>query len=209
MKFFGILLTLVIVLGYAPVSSAKVYIWTDKNGVKHYSNVAPAEAAEEVKNDDEIKSDPSTTEKPRNAIEGERQKPDVPAAETGAGEGIEPTDGKKIAPDKKSAEQDMPSQPKGAANMAPLNQDERIKMEKAHVKQLQIELAKDDSKRTEFIAKEEIRLLRQIEQLQRAPVSQFGSQKNKTRQVGYYRYRLETLVNSPETYFSYGDSDTN
>ena len=93
-------------------------------------------------------------------------------------------------------------------NMAPLTHDERVKREKAHVKQLQIELAKDDTKRTEFIAGEQKRLLRELEQLQRAPVSQFGSQKNKTRQVGYIRYRLDALVNNPETYFSYGESDT-
>ena len=195
MKFFGVFIALVLVFDYAPVQSAKVYTWTDENGVKHYSNVAPAASADTVKDDDEIKADPSATEKPRNANEDKRQEPNAPAAETDTGKGVEPTGDNKVPP-------------ANGLKTEPLSQGERVKSEKAHVKQLQIELEKDDSKRTEIIAKEKKRLLRELEQIRRAPVAQFGSQRNKTRQVGYYKYRLDALVNNPETYFDYGDSDT-
>ena len=208
MKFFGVFIALVVVLGYAPAQSAKGYIWTDENGVKHYSNVAPAESADGVKNDDESKTDPSATEKPRNAHEDAKQKPNTPAAETDAGKGVEPTGDEKIAPEKKTPDQDAQTPPDNGLKMEPLTQDERVKREKAHVKQLQIELAKDDSKRTKFIAGEKKRLLRELERLRRAPVAQFGSPKNKSQQMGYYQYRLDALVNNPETYFDYGDSDT-
>lgn len=208
MKLLAVFIALVVVVGYAPARLAKVYIWTDENGVKHYSNVAPDESADEVKKDDEIKTGPSATEKPRSANEDERPKLDAPAAETDAGKDVEPTGDKKITPEKKSADQDTQTPPDSGLNMEPLTQGERVKREKAHVKQLQIELSKDGSKRTEFIAAEKKRLLRELEQLRRAPVTQFGSQKNKTRQVGYYQYRLEALVNNPDTYFDYGDSYT-
>jgi hypothetical protein len=56
-------------------------------------------------------------------------------------------------------------------------------------------------KHEDIIQREKNRLLKAIEDLQSAPLDKFGSQGNKRRQIGYYQYRLEELLKSPETYF--------
>lgn len=55
--------------------------------------------------------------------------------------------------------------------------------------------------RTEMIAREKLKLERKIQELENAPLDQFGSQKNKRVRIGYYQYRLETLLSNPDEYF--------
>lgn len=54
----------------------------------------------------------------------------------------------------------------------------------------------------ERIADEKTRLEEKIAELEEQPLSYFGSQKNKRVRIGYYRYRLETLINDPQEYFN-------
>jgi hypothetical protein len=56
--------------------------------------------------------------------------------------------------------------------------------------------------RTEMIAREKVKLERKILELENAPLDQFGSQRNKRVRIGYYQYRLETLLTNPDEYFN-------
>ena len=54
----------------------------------------------------------------------------------------------------------------------------------------------------ERVEAEKVRLETKIAELEEKPLEYFGSQKNKRVRLGYYRYRLETLTQNPEQYFS-------
>ncbi len=54
----------------------------------------------------------------------------------------------------------------------------------------------------ERIAEEKQRLQEKITELEEKPLSYYGSQKNKRVRIGYYRYRLETLMRDPAEYFN-------
>jgi chromosome segregation ATPase len=54
----------------------------------------------------------------------------------------------------------------------------------------------------ELIAAEKERLEKKIAFLEQQPLEHFGSQKNKTVRIGYYRYQLQDLMENPEKYFS-------
>jgi len=49
---------------------------------------------------------------------------------------------------------------------------------------------------------EKKRLEDKIAELEEKPLDYFGSQKNKRVRIGYYRYRLEALLQDPEKYFN-------
>ena len=136
---------------------AGVYFWTDENGVRHYSNVAPPDTDREIERLDEIPPSAPNTPGPADTVE--------------------------------------------TAPQAPTASETKI------VGELQRQLEQIASRRDQILQSERQRLARAIEQLQKKPLSEFGSQKNKTRAVGYYRYRLQALQDSPDTYFQYGDSD--
>ena len=53
----------------------------------------------------------------------------------------------------------------------------------------------------ERIAAEKERLEKRIAFLEEQPLEYFGSQKNKTARLGYYRYRLQELIEDPTKYF--------
>lgn len=53
----------------------------------------------------------------------------------------------------------------------------------------------------ELVAREKVKLEKKIEELEKAPLDQFGSQRNKRVRIGYYQYRLETLLANPDEYF--------
>ena len=53
----------------------------------------------------------------------------------------------------------------------------------------------------EKIAAEKERLEAKIADLESRPLDYFGSQKNKRTRIGYYRYRLEALLENPDKYF--------
>jgi len=52
------------------------------------------------------------------------------------------------------------------------------------------------------IAAEKERLEAKIAELEEKPLEEFGSQKNKRTRIGFYKYRLETLEQDSEKYFS-------
>jgi len=54
----------------------------------------------------------------------------------------------------------------------------------------------------ERIAAEKERLEAKIAELEEEPLEYFGSQKNKRTRIGFYKYRLETLEQDPDKYFS-------
>ena len=59
------------------------------------------------------------------------------------------------------------------------------------------ELSQEDK-----IAAEKERLEATIADLEEKPLEYFGSQKNKRTRIGFYKYRLETLLQDPDKYFS-------
>ncbi|MCK4988492.1 MAG: DUF4124 domain-containing protein [Desulfobacterales bacterium] len=54
----------------------------------------------------------------------------------------------------------------------------------------------------ERVEAEKERLETKIAELEEKPLEYFGSQKNKRVRLGYYRYRLETLMQDPDKYFN-------
>jgi hypothetical protein len=60
--------------------------------------------------------------------------------------------------------------------------------------------------RDERIAAEKVRLEKKITELEEKPLDYFGSQKNKRVRIGYYQYRLDTLVANPDEYFANPES---
>ena len=59
-----------------------------------------------------------------------------------------------------------------------------------------------ENSQEEKIAAEKERLEAKIAELEEKPLEYFGSQKNKRTRIGYYKYRLETLLQDPDKYFS-------
>ena len=53
----------------------------------------------------------------------------------------------------------------------------------------------------EKIAAEKEKLENKIAELEEQPLEYFGSQRNKIARIGYYRYRLEALLEDPDKYF--------
>ena len=53
----------------------------------------------------------------------------------------------------------------------------------------------------EKIAAEKEKLENKINELEAQPLDYFGSQKNKRVRIGYYRYKLEALLQDPDKYF--------
>jgi hypothetical protein len=186
--------------------TAGIYYWTDENGVRHYSNVAPAESGDEVQQQEEV---PTPAPESRSPTRRPGTGPKEPAssgvkapAETSPPESADAKD----KPTEQSGTDSTTESAAGAVSV-PTEQNEIVRKEKAAVKDLQRQLEEDTALRDKFIERERKRLQGALEQLQKTPVSEFGSQKNKTRAMGYYRYRLEALQESPDRYFTYGDSD--
>jgi ATPase subunit of ABC transporter with duplicated ATPase domains len=53
----------------------------------------------------------------------------------------------------------------------------------------------------EKIAAEQKKLEQKISELEEQPLEYFGSQRNKLARIGFYRYRLEALLQDPDKYF--------
>jgi hypothetical protein len=198
-----------LLLGFtAAAVSADVYVWTDENGVKHYSNVAPSEKADEIDKDKELRSNsaagagnqPTRRERPssQSAAPSQSQAAAPPRPSEPAGDASEED------PDNAT---DSHSTGRLDLKKFPIPQDQLVAREKAIVSQLKRNLEQSDADREALISREQKRLMQAIVDLESASLAKFGSQKNKLRQVGYYKYRLEALMNSPETYLDYAESD--
>jgi hypothetical protein len=199
------LLVPVALLGFisAPALS-DVYIWTDENGVKHYSNVAPTEEADEIDKSREIRtSKPPGNETPARR-ERRARKSSAPSQSTAQPQ-PQPSEKTGEAPDNPKENH---SAQRLDLKQFPVPQDQLVAREKTFISKLKQDLEASDADREAIIRSEKKRLMQAITDLEEASLSKFGSQKNKRRQVGYYKYRLEALMNSPETYFEYGESET-
>jgi len=209
---------------------ADVYIWTDENGVKHFSNVAPSEAAgEEVQKDKEV-PDELGSENPANttvpaapaeaeaaeseAVESEAAESETspePAEQEPEAEPSEDSADSETSPE--PAEQEPEAEPSedsaddSQASTQPeveLEQGNPVDTEKNRVQALAQALSEGSGSREVMLENEKKRLEQIIENLKKKPLAQFGSQKNKSRQIGFYQYRLQELVSAPDSYLKYG-----
>ena len=74
--------------------------------------------------------------------------------------------------------------------------------EKKERKRAEAERRNRKPTRAELIESEKQRLLNQITMLEEKPLDYFGSFKNKRVRIGYYKYRLETLMQDPDKYIN-------
>ncbi len=160
MKNINLLLVLAGMLLFATVLNADIYEWTDKNGVKYFSNQPPPDHAQNVKVIFEEYQYNATEDQKR--IEVEEREWDTLMEE--------------IKADEQRTEAESGSEQQGPGQNQQLSREERIQLEKE-------------------------RLENEIQDLEEKPVSYFGSFKNKRVRLGYYRYRLNTLMNDPDEYF--------
>ena len=81
--------------------------------------------------------------------------------------------------------------------------DEEVQREKQARQEAESAEPSAAPSREEMIAVERGNLQKKIEELEALPLDHFGSQKNKRARIGYYQYRLETLLTNPEDYFNH------
>ncbi len=153
-------LFLIAVLLWVPAANADIYSWTDENGVKHFGNQPPDNAAD-------VKVE--FKEKPHDAG-ADQQRSDTENKELGELiRELDEEEAQQKAEERNRAE-------KAAQNREPTEQ--------------------------ESVAAEKERLETKIAELEEKPLDYFGSQQNKRVRIGYYRYRLETLMENPAKYFN-------
>jgi hypothetical protein len=192
MKLTRIFIVILLSFLYSLSLQAQVYEWTDEKGVKHYSNVEPSESVEEIKKKQENKE---------NRPQGKTGS-SVKKGKTFKKKGSTP---KKAAPEsekgstpvsEQNSEEDFSANLNLKLEQFPITQDDLINEEKARVQKIKNYSEKNSIKPEDIIQKEKNRLLKAITDLQGAPLVKFGSQDNKRRQIGYYKYRLEELLKS-------------
>ena len=160
MKHVISLLCFVIILLWVPGLHADIYSWTDKEGVKHFGNQPPEDAAN---------LELLFKETPHNASVDQQRTKEEQKEVNELIKNLNEEEAQQAAEEKKRAAE-------AARNKKPTFQ-ERI-----------------DAERT--------RLETKIAELEEKPLSYFGSQKNKRVRIGYYRYRLQELMQDPEKYFN-------
>ena len=190
----------IFVLLQLPAISNDVYVWTDDKGVKHYSNTAPSELTEEYQKEKEMPPDTASTSNSA-PVPSEPPSPAESPPDSG-------TDTPAKEQDLQDPEEEFLEATRLDLDTFPQEQGALVQREKSIVAGLQQELEQPGVKREDVIARERKRLLFAIYTLEDAPLEKFGSQKNKRRQVGYFKYRIEELLNNPDTYFQYPESDT-
>ena len=203
----------ILILLAAQHLSAGVYYWIDEKGVKHYSNVTPSETGKEIQQQKEIPqaapearspSEPTKTA-PQGTTDAEGK---TTAEESGGPESEETVSEEKKAPAEDESAEAAPEEAEEPIQVY-TSMGEIVQSEKSAARGLQRQLEQNAAQRDEFIEIESARLNRIIEELQKTPVSKFGTFDNKRRAIGYYRYRQDSLQNAPDEYFAYGDSDIN
>jgi hypothetical protein len=160
MKSLISLFLLIGILLWVPASNADIYSWTDENGVKHFGNQPPENAAN-------LKM--VFKEEPHDAAADQQRTETQNKQLTDLIRDLEEEEQRQAAEDRKKAAE-------AERNRKP-TQEEKV-------------------------AAERERLETKIAELEEKPLEYFGSQKNKRVRIGYYRYRLETLNEDPEKYFS-------
>ena len=187
-----------------PALPDKVFVWTDDKGVKHFSNTGPSESTEEFQQDREVPSESTSGNQPARNMTGPAQQPETRAAneqKTG------PADSHS-AESETDPDADYIEATRLDMIVFPISQGELVQREKSIVQDLQQQLDQSDADRQHLINREKKRLMLAIQDLEEAPLEKFGSQKNKRRQVGYYKYRLEKLLADPDEYIKYPESES-
>jgi hypothetical protein len=160
MKHVVSLLCFIGILLWVPALNADIYSWTGENGVKHFGNQPPENAAD-------LKL--IFKENPHDSA-ADQQRVDIEQKEWNEIiKDLEEQEAQQAAEEKRKAEE-------AARNKKP-TQQERV-----------------DAERKRLEAK--------IAELEEKPLEYFGSQKNKRVRIGYYQYRLDTLIQHPDKYFS-------
>ncbi len=160
MKLVIRLLCFVWILLWVPALNADIYSWTDENGVKHFGNQPPDDAAN-------LKV--VFKEKPYDAA-ADKQRID-----------IEQREWNELIKDLEELEKQQAAEERKRAEEAERNRKPTLQ-----------ERAETEQKRLEA----------KIAELEEKPLDYFGSQKNKRVRIGFYRYRLEALLQDPDKYFS-------
>jgi hypothetical protein len=181
----------------SPALPDKVFVWTDDKGVKHFSNTGPSESSDAIQQNKELPSDSTSGNNPPRNVTG-------PAQQSTTNAPSEP----QSAESKTDPDADYIEATRLDMIIFPIPQDELVQREKSIVDDLQQQLSQPGVDRRHLINREEKRLMLAIQDLQEAPLEKFGSQKNKRRQVGYYKYRLEKLLADPDEYVKYPESES-
>jgi hypothetical protein len=187
-----------------PALSNKVFVWTDDNGVKHFSNNGPSESTEAFQQDKELPSGSTSGNQPARNMTGKGQQPQRNAADEPA---TDPADSQS-AETETDPDADYIETTRLDLIVFPIPQDDLVQREKSIVGDLQQQLDQSGADRQHLINREKKRLTLAIQDLEEAPLEKFGSQKNKRRQVGYYKYRLEKLLADPDAYIQYPESES-
>lgn len=183
---------------------AQMYEWTDENGVKHFSNVAPSESAEDIKIEKTSGESKPADKKPDIVDTRKTHRDRKDARRERERSMAKPETGTATESAAKNADENFFEKINLNLDRFPMNQDNLITEEKERLKQIKNYSQQQALSREDLIEKEKQRLLKAIEALENAPLDKFGSHDNKRRQVGYYKYKLEELLESPDRYF--GDS---
>ncbi len=160
MKTLTISVLLFISLLWVCPGTAKIYTWTDENGIKHFSNEPPPDAGDVQVMGPEYQHD-EAADKAR--IEAEREDTQKLI--------------KQIDEDYEKQEEEKKRQAEEAERNRPPTKQEKINAERQRLEAI-------------------------IKDLEAKPLEYFGSQRNKINRLGYYHYRLETLMNNPDEYFN-------
>lgn len=185
-----------------PALPDKVFVWTDAKGVKHFSNTGPSESTEEFQQDEELPPNPTSGNQPVGHMTDPAPQSETNAANEPATDPAGP----------QTAEPDPDAEYIEATRLNlivfPIPQDELVQHEKLLVGDLKQQLVQSDVDQQALINREKKRLALAVQDLEAAPLEKFGSQKNKRRQVGYFKYRQKKLLADPDDYFKYPESDT-
>jgi len=187
-----------------PALSNKVFVWTDDKGVKHFSNTGPSESTDEFQQDKELPSGSTSGNQPARNMTGKEQQSQTNAADEPA---TDPADSQSTDTET-DPDADYIEATRLDMIVFPIPHGELVQREKSLVHDLQQQLDLPDVDRQHLINREEKRLTLAIQDLQEASLEKFGSQKNKQRQVGYYKYRLEKLLSDPDEYILYPESES-
>ncbi|MGA9477645.1 MAG: hypothetical protein WBV21_07685, partial [Desulfobacterales bacterium] len=159
---------------------------------------------EEFQQDKELPSESTSGKLPTRSRTGPAQQSNTDAANEPTTDPAEP----QSAEPKTDPDADYIEETRLDMSVFPIPQDELVQREKSIVYDLQQQLEQPNADRQHLINREKKRLMLAIQDLDEAPLEKFGSQKNKRRQVSYYKYRLEKLLADPDEYIKYPESES-
>jgi flagella basal body P-ring formation protein FlgA len=176
MKNVNLLLFLLAILLAATTLNADIYQWTDKNGVRYFGNQPPPEYAEDAKLI--FKEDETSGAEVQKQTQPQQHESD-------------------------NLMQENQTDQHESDNLMQENQTDEQRTDAVSPNDQQVPEQNKQLSREERIQAEKESLEKQIADLEEKPLSYFGSAKNKRARIGFYRYRLETLLHNPDEYFKH------